>query len=183
MKWLAVIVLGIALGLSPWGNAPVGAAADPSASPVVEIKATADETGRLVYFEPIGILVEPGTTVRWVLERNYHSVAAYHPENGNRELRIPEGAEPWDSGMLLVPGTSTFEVTLTVPGVYDYYCLPHERAGMVGRIIVGEPSGPGAEPFGYGAEHGWLAVPEAAQRAFPSIEEIMAKGVAPAVRR
>ena len=48
---------------------------------------------------------------------------------------------------------------------------------MVGRIIVGEPSGPGALPFDYfdgrpGAS-GWKAVPEAARKAFPSIEAIM----------
>ena len=33
---------------------------------------------------------------------------------------------------------------LTVEGVYDYFCAPHEMAGMVGRIIVGRP---GAQPF------------------------------------
>jgi hypothetical protein len=41
---------------------------------------------------------------------------------------------------------------------------------MVGRIIVGRPAGPGAQPF-----EG--AVPEPARHAFPSIEEIMRRGV------
>ena len=31
----------------------------------------------------------------------------------------------------------------------DYSCAPHEVAGMVGRIVVGQPSGPGALPFDY----------------------------------
>jgi hypothetical protein len=43
----------------------------------------------------------------------------------------------------------SFEVTLTVEGVYDYYCTTHEMAGMVGRIIVGQPSGPGTLLFDY----------------------------------
>ena len=37
-----------------------------------------------------------------------------------------------------MPGES-FEVELTEPGVYDYFCIPHEHAGMVGRIVVGGP--------------------------------------------
>ena len=31
-------------------------------------------------------------------------------------------------------------MTFTVEGVYDYYCVPHEHAGMVGRIVVGTPA-------------------------------------------
>ena len=54
---------------------------------------------------------------------------------------------PWDSKYLL-PG-KVFEIELTVEGVYDYFCTPHEAAGMVGRLIVGKPAGPGALPFDY----------------------------------
>ncbi|MCH7661482.1 MAG: halocyanin [Euryarchaeota archaeon] len=31
-----------------------------------------------------------------------------------------------------------FEHTFETPGEHDYYCVPHERGGMVGRIIVEE---------------------------------------------
>ena len=64
---------------------------------------------------------------------------------------------------------------LTVEGVYDYYCAPHEMAGMVGRLIVGHPSGPGALPFDYFKAEGktWADVPPAAQKAFPAVDEIM----------
>ena len=88
-------------------------------------------------------------------------------------MRIPEAAKPWDSGYLL-PGHS-FATTLTVEGVYDYFCRPHEMAGMVGRIVVGRPGGPGARPFDwFTATHpDWLPVPLAAQRAFPPVERIL----------
>jgi plastocyanin len=69
---------------------------------------------------------------------NLHATTAYHPRNANHSLRIPEAAAPWDSGLLVKSG-DTFEVTLT--DVYDYFCLPHEAAGMVGRIVVGRPGG------------------------------------------
>ena len=99
--------------------------------------------------------------------------------NSGHSLRIPETAEPWDSGILVDVGDS-FAVTLTEEGVYDYYCGPHEIAGMVGRIIVGRPGGPGLEPFDYFTRleppPDWQPVPEAAQAAFPSVEEILRDG-------
>jgi plastocyanin len=143
---------------------------------VVEIRLRSDPLGTKVWFDPIGILIEPGQTVRWVNEVNVHTSTAYHPDNDGHALRIPEAAEPWDSEYLVEPGDQ-FEVTLIVPGVYDYFCAPHEMAGMVGRIIVGQPSGPGTLPFDYFEEdpaaRDWRAVPEAAQAAFPPIEAVM----------
>jgi plastocyanin len=143
---------------------------------VVEIRLRSDPLGSKVWFDPIGILIEPGQTVRWALEANVHTSTAYHPDNDGHALRIPEAAEPWDSGYLVEPG-DRFEVILAVPGVYDYFCAPHEIAGMVGRIIVGKPSGPGALPFDYfrddPAARNWRAVPAAAQAAFPPIETVM----------
>jgi len=119
-------------------------------------------------FDPVDLLVGPGATILWVVQATVHTATAYHPDN-DRPLRIPEGAAPWESGYLVDPGAA-FEVRLTMEGVYDYLCQPHEAAGMVGRIIVGRPSGPGTEPPG-------PDIPEAARRAFPSIERIMAENI------
>jgi plastocyanin len=125
-----------------------------------------------VWFDPIGIRVEPGAVVRWTNREagNSHTASAYHPANGGRPRRIPAGAEPWDSGYLLPQ--ADFSVTLTVPGVYDVFCLPHEHAGMVARIIVGEPDA--GWPRGGEVDAG---IPDAALRAFPAVEEIMGGGV------
>ena len=148
-----------------------------AAPKVIEMRSTA--LGSRVWFDPIGLYVEPGTTVRWVVRQNVHTTTAYHPRNDHHSLRIPERATPWDSGFLVNPGDH-FEVTLTVPGVYDYYCAPHEAAGMVGRIIVGTASGPGTEPFDYWVGKpgtlGWRAVPQLARDGFPRIARIVAEG-------
>jgi hypothetical protein len=92
-------------------------------------------------------------------------------------LRIPTNAESWTSDLLLPK--QTFEVRLTEEGVYDYFCAPHEEAGMVGRLVVGRATGPGAQPFDYFKAEGrdWKAVPPAALKAFPSIEQILSQKV------
>ena len=145
---------------------------------IVEIGMRSDEDGAKVWFDPIGILVEPGTTIRWIIRENVHTATAYHPDNDDHSLRIPKAAKPWDSDYLVNPGDN-FEINLTVPGVYDYYCAPHEQAGMVGRIIVAEPTGPGALPFDYfnSQNSDWEDVPDEAQQAFPSIGKIMRDGI------
>ena len=148
------------------------------AGPVVEIRMRSSDGGAHVGFDPVGLLVDPGTTVRWIVEADVHTTTAYHPANDAHALRIPEAAEPWNSGYLVNPGDS-FEVRLSVEGVYDYFCAPHELAGMVGRIIVGRPTGPGSLPFDYfegdPAAAGWQPVPPAARLVFPNLEEIMQK--------
>ena len=126
--------------------------------------------GSHVWFDPIGLLVQPGQTVRWTNRDagNSHTSTAYHPENFDRPLRIPEAAEPVELG-LSAAGRELFGRRSTVPGVYDYYCVPHEHAGMVGRIVVGAP-GPGdwrTRPDADGD------LPEVALKAFPAVEDIM----------
>jgi plastocyanin len=150
-----------------------------AAERLVEVRLQSDTLGTTVGFDPIGLHVPPGTTVRWVVEANVHTVTAYHPRNDKHSLRIPPMAEPFDSGFLINPGNA-FELRLTHEGVYDYFCLPHEGAGMVGRIIVGRPGGPGLLPFDYfktlpeGKD--WKDVPPAAQAVFPSVAAILRDG-------
>ena len=146
-------------------------------APLEIIEMRSDEAGSEVWFDPIGVHVDPGTTIRWIVRQNVHTTTAYHPRNGKHPLRIPERAQPWDSGYLVNSGDH-FDVTLTVPGVYDYYCMPHEGAGMVGRIVVGKVAASAARPFDYWVGRpgtdGWLHVPEAARKAFPSVASILA---------
>lgn len=94
------------------------------------------------YFDPIGLFVEPGTTVTWELDSGEHATAAYAEGTATAtETRIPEEASDWNSETLTDQG-ATFEHTFETTGTYDYFCLPHKSLEMVGRVVVGEPGGP-----------------------------------------
>lgn len=86
-------------------------------------------------FEPVVLQIQPGDVIRFEVVEGLHTVTAYHPDN-RRPQRIPEKARSFDSGML-TSGQIWF-LTLEEMGVYDYFCLPHERMGHAGRILVGE---------------------------------------------
>lgn len=89
------------------------------------------------HFHPHVAWVEVGGTITFENVSGSHSATAYHPDY-NKPLRIPEGAAPFDSGLLTEEG-ATFEHTFETAGVYDVYCAPHEALGMIGSVIVGEP--------------------------------------------
>lgn len=141
----------------------------------MEITMQGKADGSHVWFDPVGLHVKPGQTVRWTNRDrgNSHTVTSYHPEIFERPLRIPAGVNGWDSDYLLPD--ETFSRRFDKEGVYDYYCVPHEHAGMVGRIVVGNPAAieAAAEP----AAPGLTPLPAAALNGFPSVEEIIAKGV------
>lgn len=144
------------------------------AAETVEIVMQGTPDGSHVWFDPVGILVQPGQTIRWTNRDpgNSHTVTSYDPSLFERPRRIPEGATPWNSDYLL-PDES-FSLTLGVPGVYDYFCVPHEHAGMVGRIIVGTPGTGAADYANAGA--GLTELPEIALAGFPDVAAIIAAG-------
>lgn len=148
----------------------VGRAAQAGSVEVIEMLGTA--RGERIWFSPRGLAVAPGTTLRFVNNDpgNSHTATTYHPANYDRARRIPAAADPWDSDFLL-PG-DRFEVTLDVPGVYDYYCIPHEMAAMVGRIVVGRPGDPGWEGPAPATDD---ILPEALA-ALPEVADILTSG-------
>jgi plastocyanin len=113
-------------------------------------------------------MMAPGQTVRWInTDRgNSHTSTAYHPQNTDHPRRIPAAAEPWNSDYLLPD--QTFELRFTAAGVYDYFCIPHEEAGMVGRLVVGSPTSAAAPSE---------ALPEAARQVLPAVEEIVRRRI------
>jgi plastocyanin len=141
------------------------------ASAVIDIRMQGRSDGSEVWFDPIGLHIELGQSIRWTNgdPGNSHTTTAYHPSILARSLRIPGKAEPWNSDYLL-PDQS-YSITFSVPGVYDYYCQPHEHAGMLGRIVVGRA--PDTSP----STNVDQDLPKAALDAFPSVAEIIAKGV------
>jgi plastocyanin len=150
----------------------------PAAAPagdVVDITMRGKADGSHVWFDPIGVHIQPGHTVCWTNRDpgNSHTVTSYHPEIFERPLRIPVGAKPWNSDYLMP--SESFSQTFTIEGIYDYYCVPHEHAGMVGRIVVGAPAA--VDPVAATPEAGLTPLPAEALNGFPSVEEIVAKGL------
>ncbi|MFC7074091.1 plastocyanin/azurin family copper-binding protein [Halovenus rubra] len=109
-----------------------------SSAEVDAITLEADQGAGQYVNTPAVVWLEPGGEITWSITNGAHSVTAYHPEN-EKQQRIPESAEPFDSGTL--SGGETFSHTFETEGVYNYYCRPHEGLGMVGLVIVGEPGG------------------------------------------
>ena len=75
-------------------------------------------------FQPASLTVAPGTTVTW---KNLDSVA-----HTVTSTSVPSGAKSFNSGNM--PPGATFQVTLTVPGTYHYYCTYH--SWMVATVTV-----------------------------------------------
>lgn len=94
-------------------------------------------------FEPETATIARGGTVTWENVGSIeHTVTAY-------EDKIPDGAAYFASGGFdsegaarrkmsagLIAAGETFEWTFDVTGRYEYFCIPHERAGMTGTIEV-----------------------------------------------
>lgn len=95
------------------------------------------------FFEPTGMFVKPGETVRFNASTPHHTVTAFHPLHG-RTQRVPDGVPAFTSPML--PVGTYWLYTFQKEGVYDLFCGPHEFFGMVMRIVVGIPEGPGMTP-------------------------------------
>jgi plastocyanin len=87
-------------------------------------------------YVPASLSVPRGATVVWT---NTGSVAHTVTDDPNKAINkadsvLPNGAQPFDSG--IINGGGTYSHTFNVPGQYVYFCIPHESLGMVGRITV-----------------------------------------------
>ncbi|WP_053948063.1 cupredoxin domain-containing protein [Halolamina sediminis] len=97
-------------------------------------------------FDPPTVTVAVGEEVVWEnTGTRDHTVTAY-------EASLPDGAEffatggyesedaarqAWSNGTQgALSNGDQFTHTFEIPGEYDYFCIPHESGGMVGRVIV-----------------------------------------------
>jgi plastocyanin len=99
-------------------------------------------------FKPRDITVTAGTRVVWKnTSSRGHTVTAYGgaiPDNaaffatGDFDS-TDQAREAFNtSGGGVIDGGETFAHTFEVPGTYNYFCIPHERGGMVGTVEVTE---------------------------------------------
>ena len=92
---------------------------------IMMLNTATDDAQHTNVFAPDILHVQSGDTVTFIPTDTGHNTAS-------KRGMIPEGAGPWNS-----PMDEEFSITLRVPGVYGYVCLPHYEMGMVGLIIVG----------------------------------------------
>jgi plastocyanin len=116
-------------------SAASATAVDQNAGSPVGTEAAVRMTNSLKYV-PEEVTISAGQTVVWTNTSSmFHTVTndpALAKERSHAQL--PPGAQPFDSGNI-APG-EVFQHTFEVPGAYVYFCIPHEAAGMVGKIIV-----------------------------------------------
>lgn len=114
------------------GSSSAGTAtATPTGGETHEVLMVTSDDGEY-YFDPIGLHVQPGDTIQWTIESGSHNTVSY-------DERIPESAETWNTEII---SDGSHELVAETEGTYDYYCMPHQTLGMIGRFVVGEPSGP-----------------------------------------
>lgn len=87
-------------------------------------------------FEPASVTIDSGETIKFVNDSALlHTVTADPAKARNPDsTSLPEGAVTFDSGNLAAG--EHFSYTFTTPGTYQYFCIPHEAAGMTGTIVV-----------------------------------------------
>ncbi len=102
-----------------------------SASPAVIVKATDFK------FSPESVRIVVGQTIEWGNDSILSAPTVTCDPAKAKEakyVQLPAGANPFNSGEIR-PGEK-FRHTFQTPGTYRYFCIPHEKMGMVGEVIV-----------------------------------------------
>lgn len=117
MRKLAILATVLAAGF-----AGVASAAE------VEVRMLNKGADGVMVFEPALVRIQPGDTVKFLASDKGHNAESV-------DAMLPEGAKAF-------AGKINEEIALTFdrPGVYGYKCKPHYGMGMVGMIVVGEPT-------------------------------------------
>ena len=126
----AIAVASLALPLTACGV--TGPAHTQPPPPAVDATVTMGMSS----FNPGTIRIRAGQTVQW---RNTslvtHTVTADKARAANpANVVLPAGAPSFHSGA--VPAGQVWAYTFTVRGTYRYVCLPHEKQGMIGTVVV-----------------------------------------------
>jgi plastocyanin len=122
----------------PAASADVDPPVEPDHEIQVLIRPREDAPIPEFFFEPTGLFVDPGDTVKWNFVTGHHTVTAYHPGFGY-EQRVPDNVPPFSAPVM--PQGGYWLYTFEEEGVYDYHCGPHEIFGHVGRIVCGSADG------------------------------------------
>ena len=121
------IVLGISIALLVASSLVFNAA--PAAAETYEVKMGTD--GFQLAFEPKTVVAQPGDTIKFVNNK-------LAPHNVVFKQEPLKSAGMANANLLYKPG-ATYEVDIPSdidPGKYDFYCSPHQGAGMAGKVVI-----------------------------------------------
>ncbi|CAI9412854.1 Pseudoazurin [Pleomorphomonas sp. T1.2MG-36] len=116
MKTLLLAAAAIAIAVLPANAADI------------QVKMLNKGAKGMMVFEPDLVKVQPGDTVTFVATDPGHDAQSVPG-------MLPEGAQPFEGKI-----GKDLTVTFTQPGVYGVKCKPHYVMGMVGVVVVGDPS-------------------------------------------
>lgn len=90
-------------------------------------------------FEPDRLPISNGEVVTWLFESIGHNVSCVPSDTDVASL--PDGATPFSSykgqgKFQTMERGETFSHRFELPGTYEYLCIPHQSAGMVGSVEV-----------------------------------------------
>lgn len=100
----------------------------PATAADVQVKMLNKGAKGMMVFEPDLVKIQPGDTVTFVATDPGHDAQSVPG-------MLPEGAQPFEGKI-----GKDLTVTFTQPGVYGVKCKPHYVMGMVGVVVVGDPS-------------------------------------------
>jgi len=98
-----------------------------------------------VAFEPEELTIQQGDTVAWKHAAGEpHNVVAYEGESPEDAEYWASGGfeseaaarEGWEKGNGAVQSGQSYVHTFETTGTHEYFCVPHEAAGMVGSVTV-----------------------------------------------
>lgn len=115
--------------------------AQPLATPVADVEPEVEPAAIVTItpdfaFDPAEVTIRAGEAVQWRNEgRSPQTVTARPDWVGDESLvALPEGAEPFDSGV--INHGDDFVHVFETAGEYVYVSLPKAEDGMTGRVIV-----------------------------------------------
>lgn len=99
------------------------------------VKVITDYDNNRMYFDPLNLIIQPDDVVTWVNQHDEDHNMVTFPDG------YPKGAKGFKSPYLTKEGDK-WSQNFTVPGTYNYHCIPHVFMGMRGTITVGWASAP-----------------------------------------
>lgn len=89
-------------------------------------------------FDPEELVILAGDTIVWKNTSPIPHTATFNPAEAKYEkhVQLPDGVKSFGSGIL--QQEESYRKTFETAGEYRYFCIPHEQAGMTGRITVQE---------------------------------------------